>query len=148
MYRLFYLQSKGVVLLFYYTGTVGIIIPAPRKLTICYRGVRGALGLPAGALRGETVSKVPATGYNTQAEGENGHGIHQRRKPRTDNIAAGLHMNRIRSSWRLGTESNRNLELLWLLGKLSPDHKTVAEFRRQNGETLKQVFKGFVKLGL
>jgi hypothetical protein len=56
------------------------------------------------------------------------------------------YMNRIHSSRRLETESNRNLELLWLLGKLSSDHKTIAEFRRQNGETLKQVFKGFVKL--
>jgi transposase len=56
------------------------------------------------------------------------------------------YMNRIRSSRRLETESKRNLELLWLLGKLSPDHKTIAEFRRQNGQTLKNVFNGFVKL--
>ncbi|MDR1419622.1 MAG: transposase, partial [Treponema sp.] len=52
----------------------------------------------------------------------------------------------IRSSRRLETESGRNLELLWLLGKLSPDHKTIAEFRRRNGEALQNVFKGFVKL--
>jgi transposase len=56
------------------------------------------------------------------------------------------YMNRIRSSRRLETESKRNLEVLWLLGKLSPDHKTIAEFRRQNGELLKSVFKEFVKL--
>jgi transposase len=56
------------------------------------------------------------------------------------------YMNRIRSSRRLETESGRNLELLWLLRRLSPDHKTTAEFRRQNGEMLKNVFKGFVKL--
>jgi hypothetical protein len=56
------------------------------------------------------------------------------------------YMNRIRSSRRLETESKRNLELLWLLGKLSPDHKTIAEFRRQNGQTLQNVFRGFVKL--
>jgi hypothetical protein len=55
-------------------------------------------------------------------------------------------MNRIRSSRRLETESGRNLEVLWLLRTLSPDHKTIAEFRRQNGEALKNVFKGFVKL--
>ena len=55
------------------------------------------------------------------------------------------YMNRIRSSRRLETESTRNLELLWLPGKLSPDHKTIEEFRRQNTEALKNVFKGFVK---
>ncbi|MDR1218331.1 MAG: transposase [Treponema sp.] len=56
------------------------------------------------------------------------------------------YMNRIRSSRQLETESKRNPEVLWLPGKLSPDHKTIAEFRRQNGEPLKQVFTGFVKL--
>ncbi|MDR2538002.1 MAG: transposase, partial [Treponema sp.] len=56
------------------------------------------------------------------------------------------YMNRIRSSRRLEAESNRNLEVIWLLGKLSPDHKTIAEFRRRNGELLKSVLKGFVKL--
>ena len=56
------------------------------------------------------------------------------------------YMNRIRSSRRLERESKRNVELLWLLGKLCPDHKTIAEFRRQNGEALKKVFKSFVKL--
>ena len=56
------------------------------------------------------------------------------------------YMNRIRSSRRLETESIRNMELFWLLGKLSPDHKTIAEFRRRNSEALKNVFKGFVKL--
>jgi transposase len=38
--------------------------------------------------------------------------------------------------------------LLWLPRALCPDRKTITEFRRQNGETLKNVFKGFVKLGL
>jgi transposase len=56
------------------------------------------------------------------------------------------YMNRIRSSRRLETESGRNLEVFWLLGKLSPDHKTIAEFRRQNPEALQNVFKGFVNL--
>jgi transposase len=56
------------------------------------------------------------------------------------------YMNRIRSSRRLETESGRNLELIWLLCHLCPDHKTIAEFRRRNGEALKNVFKGFVKL--
>jgi hypothetical protein len=54
------------------------------------------------------------------------------------------YMNRIRSSRRLETESGRNLELIWLLRTLCRDHKTIAEFRRRNGEALKNVFKGFV----
>jgi DNA-binding protein H-NS len=55
-------------------------------------------------------------------------------------------MNRIRSSRRLEAESKRNLELLWLLRKLSPDHKTIANFRRDNPLALKNVFKDFVRL--
>jgi transposase len=61
-------------------------------------------------------------------------------------------MNRIRSSRRLETETKRNLEVMWLLGKLSPDHKTIALFRHENGAALKEVFRDFVglcvKLGL
>ena len=56
------------------------------------------------------------------------------------------YMNRIRSSRRLETESKRNLELIWLLCKLSPDHKTIARFRCNNPKALKKVFKSFVKL--
>ena len=56
------------------------------------------------------------------------------------------YMNRIRSSRRLETETKRNLELIWLLGKLSPDHKTIARFRHDNTKALKNVFKEFVRL--
>jgi len=56
------------------------------------------------------------------------------------------YMNRIRSSRRLETESKRNLELIWLLGKLSPDFKTICRFRETNPEALKNVFREFVKL--
>ena len=58
------------------------------------------------------------------------------------------YMNRIRSSRRLERETKRNLEVIWLLGKLSPDHKTIARFRHENGEALKNVFRDFVKLCL
>ena len=58
------------------------------------------------------------------------------------------YMNRIRSSRRLETESRRNLEVLWLVGKLSPDHKTIARFRHDNAHALKNVFRDFVKLCL
>jgi transposase len=56
------------------------------------------------------------------------------------------YMNRIRSSRRLEAESKRNLEVQWLLGKLTPDHKTIARFRHENAEALKEVFRDFVKL--
>lgn len=56
------------------------------------------------------------------------------------------YMNRIRSSRRLETETKRNLEVIWLLGKLSPDHKTIARFRHDNAAALKNVFRDFVKL--
>ena len=56
------------------------------------------------------------------------------------------YMNRIRSSRRLEAESKRNLEVLWLLRKLSPDHKTIADFRKDNPKALKKVFRDFVKL--
>ena len=58
------------------------------------------------------------------------------------------YMNRIRSSRRLEAESKRNLEAIWLLRKLAPDHKTIASFRRDNGAALKNVFRDFVKLCL
>jgi len=56
------------------------------------------------------------------------------------------YMNRIRSSRRLETEGKRNLEVMWLLRKLIPDHKTIANFRRDNAKSLKNVFRHFVKL--
>jgi transposase len=56
------------------------------------------------------------------------------------------YMNRIRSSRRLESESKRNLEVIWLLQKLTPDHKTIANFRKDNKKPLKNVFKSFVKL--
>jgi transposase len=56
------------------------------------------------------------------------------------------YINRIRSSRRLEKESGRNLEAIWLLQKLSPDHKTIANFRRDNAKALKGVFRTFVKM--
>jgi len=56
------------------------------------------------------------------------------------------YINRVRSSRRLETETKRNLEVIWLLRKLSPDHKTIARFRRDNASALKNVFRNFVKL--
>lgn len=56
------------------------------------------------------------------------------------------YLNRIRSSRRLETEAGRNLELLWLLRKLKPDFKTIADFRKDNSKSLKEVFKQFTLL--
>lgn len=56
------------------------------------------------------------------------------------------YMNRIRSSRRLEIETKRNIELMWLLKKLSPDHKTIARFRSENAKVLKNVFGDFVKM--
>jgi transposase len=49
------------------------------------------------------------------------------------------YLNRIQSSRRLERESRRNLELIWLIGRLSPDFKTIADFRRDNGPAIKKV---------
>jgi transposase len=56
------------------------------------------------------------------------------------------YMNRVRSSRRLETETKRNLEVIWLMRKLTPDHKTIARFRHDNAPALKNVFRNFVKL--
>ncbi len=56
------------------------------------------------------------------------------------------YLNRVQSSRRLEREAGRNLELLWLLGRLAPDHKTIADFRRDNGKALKKVCARFVDL--
>ncbi len=56
------------------------------------------------------------------------------------------YLNRVQSSRRLERDAGRNLELLWLLGRLAPDHKTIADFRRDNGAALKKVCTRFVDL--
>jgi transposase len=56
------------------------------------------------------------------------------------------YLNRIRSSRRLEQEAIRNVEVIWLLKKLSPDFKTIADFRKDNKIALKRVFREFTKL--
>lgn len=56
------------------------------------------------------------------------------------------YLNRIRSSRRLEHEAIRNIEVIWLLKKLSPDFKTIADFRKDNKQALKAVFRDFNKL--
>ena len=54
------------------------------------------------------------------------------------------YLNRIRSSRRLERECARNVEVMWLLGRLAPDFKTVADFRRRNSEAFVRVCRAFV----
>ena len=56
------------------------------------------------------------------------------------------YLNRIQSSRRLEREAQRNVELMWLTGRLSPDFKTIADFRRDNGKGIRNVCKQFVAL--
>ena len=56
------------------------------------------------------------------------------------------YLNRVQSSRRLEREAQRNVELMWLLGRLAPDFKTIADFRKDNGDAIKQVCSEFVLL--
>lgn len=56
------------------------------------------------------------------------------------------YLNRIQSSRRLERETQRNLELMWLTGRLAPDFKTIADFRKDNGEAIRGVCREFVVL--
>lgn len=56
------------------------------------------------------------------------------------------YLNRIQSSRRLERESQRNLELIWLTGRLAPDFKTIADFRKDNGPAIRKVCSQFVVL--
>ena len=55
------------------------------------------------------------------------------------------YLNRVRSSRRLEREAGRNVEVMWLLGRLVPDHKTIADFRKDNGLALRKVCARFVE---
>jgi len=56
------------------------------------------------------------------------------------------YLNRIQSSRRLEREAQRNVELMWLTGRLAPDFKTIADFRRDNGRAIRNVCRQFVVL--
>src|SRR3981081_2240476 len=56
------------------------------------------------------------------------------------------YLNRIQSSRRLERETQRNIELMWLTGRLAPDFKTIADFREDNGEAIRAVCRQFVEL--
>jgi transposase len=56
------------------------------------------------------------------------------------------YLNRVRSSRRLEKEAHRNIEVIWLLRKLRPDFKTIADFRKDSTKAFKQVFRQFILL--
>ena len=56
------------------------------------------------------------------------------------------YLNRVQSSRRLERETGRNLEVIWLLGRLVPDDKTIADFRKDNGSAIRKVCAQFVAL--
>src|SRR5207244_5155395 len=56
------------------------------------------------------------------------------------------YLNRVQSSRRLEREALRNVEVMWLTGRLVPDHKTIADFRKDNGPAIRKVCAQFVAL--
>ena len=56
------------------------------------------------------------------------------------------YLNRIQSSRRLEREASRNVEVMWLTGRLVPDHKTIADFRKDNGKGIRKACARFVDL--
>ena len=56
------------------------------------------------------------------------------------------YLNRVQSSRRLEREAGRNVELMWLLGRLAPDFKTIADFRKNNTKAISRVCREFVLL--
>jgi transposase len=56
------------------------------------------------------------------------------------------YLNRVRSSRELEKETYRNIEVIWLLKGLSPDHNTISNFRRDNPKAIKHVFRKTVEI--
>jgi transposase len=56
------------------------------------------------------------------------------------------YLNRVQSSRRLEREAGRNVEVMWLTGRLVPDHKTIADFRKDCGSAIQKVCVQFVEL--
>ncbi len=72
------------------------------------------------------------------------------RKPYNPKDLLGLYiygyLNKIRSSRELEKSTHRNVEVMWLLGKLKPDHKTISDFRKENKKAIKRVCREFTLL--
>ena len=55
------------------------------------------------------------------------------------------YLNQVMTSRRLERECQRNLEVMWLLGRLAPDFKTIADFRKDNGAAIRQTCRAFIQ---
>ena len=86
---------------------------------------------------------ISGLGFKTQAKDTGRPGYH----PRTMlKIYVYGYLNQVHSSRRLEREAQRNVELMWLTGRLAPDFKTIADFRKDNGEAIRLVCREFVML--
>jgi len=56
------------------------------------------------------------------------------------------YFNGIRSSRKIESECHRNIEVMWLIGELKPDHKTIANFRKDNKKSIKAAFRRFTQI--
>jgi transposase len=78
--------------------------------------------------------KMADLGFERSAAAETGRPGYDPRDPLK--LYLNGYLDQIRSSRRLETECRRNVELMWLLGRLYPDHKSIAEFRRMHREAV------------
>lgn len=86
---------------------------------------------------------ISGLGFRTQPADTGRPGYH----PRTMlKIYVYGYLNQVHSSRRLEREAQRNVELMWLTGRLAPDFKTIANFRKDNGEAIRLVCREFVLL--
>ncbi len=86
---------------------------------------------------------ISGLGFKTEAKDTGRPGYH----PRTMlKIYVYGYLNQVHSSRRLEREAQRNVELMWLTGRLAPDFKTIADFRKDNGEAIRLVCREFVML--
>ena len=86
---------------------------------------------------------LAALGFNVEPEATGRPGYH----PATMlKLYVYGYLNQVQSSRRLERECGRNLELIWLMGRLAPDFKTIADFRKDNGPAIRKVCRQFVTL--
>ena len=86
---------------------------------------------------------ISGLGFKAEASGTGRPGYH----PRTMlKIYVYGYLTQVQSSRRLEKEAQRNVELMWLTGRLAPDFKTIADFRKNNGEAIRLVCREFVML--
>jgi transposase len=86
---------------------------------------------------------ISGLGFKTEASDTGRPGYHPRIMLK---IYVYGYLNRVQSSRRLEREAQRNVELMWLTGRLAPDFKTIADFRKDNGEAIRLVCREFVML--